>query len=131
MGYGDVYDGDCLRDYSAVEGFGADGEGGVSGVKTETFRQKRAYDKTMATNTVQISLPDPLKDYLEERVAEGEFGTPGEYIRNLIREDRERRTKRLEAQLLEALESKRLEITQEEWQGKTLTAVLRAKLASL
>jgi antitoxin ParD1/3/4 len=83
----------------------------------------------MATNTVNIALPDPLKAFVEERVAEGEFGTPSEYIRSLIREDRERRRERLESQLIEALESRPIEITPEALQGKTLTAVLREKLA--
>jgi antitoxin ParD1/3/4 len=83
----------------------------------------------MATNTVNIALPDPLKAFVEERVADGEFGTPSEYIRSLIREDRERRRERLESLLLEALDSRPMEIMPEALQGKTLTAVLREKLA--
>ena len=83
----------------------------------------------MATNTVNIALPDPLKAFVEERVADGEFGTPSEYIRSLIREDRERRRERLESLLLEALDSRPIEIMPEALQGKTLTAVLREKLA--
>ena len=83
----------------------------------------------MATNTVNIALPDPLKAFVEERVADGEFGTPSEYIRSLIREDRERRRERLESLLLEALDNRPIEIMPEALQGKTLTAVLREKLA--
>jgi antitoxin ParD1/3/4 len=82
----------------------------------------------MATNTMNIALPDPLRAYVEERVADGEFGTPSEYIRSLIREDRERHRERLESQLLEALESRPVEITPEELQEKTITALLRDKL---
>ena len=55
----------------------------------------------MAANTVNIALPDPLRAYVEERVAEGDYATPSEFIRSLIREDRERRRERLEAVLLD------------------------------
>jgi antitoxin ParD1/3/4 len=83
----------------------------------------------MAANTVHIALPDPLKAFVEERVAEGEFATPSDYIRSLIREDRERRRERIEALLLEALDSKPIEIMPDQWESRTFTAALREKLA--
>ena len=49
--------------------------------------------------SLNISLPDPLKAYVEERVATGDFGTPSEFIRNLIRQDKELRRSRLETEL--------------------------------
>jgi len=83
----------------------------------------------MPMTSLNISLPDPLKAYVEERVASGDYGTPSEFIRNLIRQDKERERGRVEAELLEALQGKQLSISPEEWQGRNIVAVLREKLA--
>ena len=40
--------------------------------------------------SLNISLPEPLKEYVEGQVASGDRGTPSEYIRELIRQDKER-----------------------------------------
>jgi antitoxin ParD1/3/4 len=83
----------------------------------------------MAMTSLNISLPDPLKAYVEDRVATGDFGTPSEFIRNLIRQDKELRRSRLETELLDALQTKDLVISPEELNGRTLVSVLREKLA--
>ena len=83
----------------------------------------------MPMGSLNISLPDPLKAYVEERVASGDFGTPSEFIRNLIRQDKEQRRSRLESELLDALQTNQIEIAPEELKGRTLTSVLRKKLA--
>ena len=60
----------------------------------------------MATTTMSISLPKALKDYIQKRVAEGDFSNASDYIRQLLREERKSRTeKRLEILLLEGLDS--------------------------
>jgi antitoxin ParD1/3/4 len=82
----------------------------------------------MAMTSLNISLPDPLKAYVEGRVASGDFGTPSEFIRNLIRQDKERRRSLLETELLEALQSREIAITSEELKGRSLVSVLRDKL---
>ena len=41
-------------------------------------------------STMNISLPASLKAYVDERVAGGDYGTGSEYIRELIRRDRDR-----------------------------------------
>ena len=79
--------------------------------------------------SLNISLPDPLKAYVEDRVSTGDFGTPSEFIRNLIRQDKEQRRLRLESELLDALQTKELAISAEELKGRTLVAVLREKFA--
>ncbi len=79
--------------------------------------------------SLNISLPDPLKAYVEDRVASGDFGTPSEFIRNLIRQDKEQRRARLEAELLDALASKEIAIAPEELKDRSLVSVLREKLA--
>jgi Arc/MetJ-type ribon-helix-helix transcriptional regulator len=37
----------------------------------------------MAMTSLNISLPDPLKNYIEERVASGDYGTPSKFVRSL------------------------------------------------
>jgi len=41
-------------------------------------------------NTMNISLPDVLKVYVDEQVAGQGFGTSSEYVRELIRRDQDR-----------------------------------------
>lgn len=48
----------------------------------------------MATTSLHISLSDALKDYVTERVKAGAFSNPSDYVRALIRADRERQTGR-------------------------------------
>lgn len=78
--------------------------------------------------SLNISLPDPLKAYVEDRVASGDFGTPSEFIRNLIRQDKERRRSLVETELLEALQSREIAISPEELKGRSLVSLLRDKL---
>lgn len=60
----------------------------------------------MPMTSLNVSLPKPLKDYIEGRVSEGGYSTPSEYVRALIREDRKRRgQQKLESLLLEGLAS--------------------------
>ena len=80
--------------------------------------------------SLNISLPDPLKAYVEDRVASGDFGTPSEFVRNLIRQDKEQRRAMLETELIEALQGEDYVITPDELKGRTLVSVLREKLAS-
>ena len=57
-------------------------------------------------SSLNISMPDSMRDFIEQRTDEGNFSTPTEYIRHLIREDQKLEGKRqLEAKLLEALDS--------------------------
>ncbi len=82
----------------------------------------------MPMTSHKISLPVPLKVYVEGRVASGDYGTPSEFVRNLIRQDKEQRRSRLEEELLDALQGKEFVITPEELSGRSLVAVLREKL---
>ena len=38
-------------------------------------------------STMNISLPDSLKDFVDEQVAQRGYGTSSEYVRELIRKD--------------------------------------------
>jgi antitoxin ParD1/3/4 len=67
---------------------------------------QRCYDAAMSNTTMNISLPEALREYVDERVAEGTFANASDYVRALIREDRLKRAQAsLEAKLLEGLES--------------------------
>lgn len=62
--------------------------------------------------TMNISLPDSLREYVESQVCGGGYSTASEYFRELVREDQKRRSReRLEALLLEGLNSGKAEIT--------------------
>lgn len=41
-------------------------------------------------STMNISLPDTLKTYVDEQVTQRGYGTSSEYVRELIRKDQER-----------------------------------------
>lgn len=40
--------------------------------------------------TMNVSLPDELKSFVDERVVDDGYGSTSEYVRDLIRRDRER-----------------------------------------
>ena len=51
--------------------------------------------------TLNVSLPDKLREYIKIRVESGEFQSASDYIRDLIRHDREQ----LEQLLAEGIDS--------------------------
>ncbi len=56
--------------------------------------------------SMNISLPEPMKQYVDEQVSSGSYSSASEYMREFVRADQQRREKeRLEALLLEALNS--------------------------
>ena len=54
-------------------------------------------------STMNISLPDQLKDFVDERVSTAGYGTSSEYLRELIRRDQDRL--RLRNLMLDAVSS--------------------------
>lgn len=60
----------------------------------------------MATKTMNISLPDTMREYVEERIVKDGYGTVSEYFRDLIRADQKRKAEEiLEGMLLEGIRS--------------------------
>ena len=52
---------------------------------------KFAKDVTVSSmTTMNVSLPDELKSFVDERVEHDGYGSTSEYVRDLIRRDRER-----------------------------------------
>jgi antitoxin ParD1/3/4 len=44
--------------------------------------------------TITVSLPDPMKDWIEAQIKGGQYASSSDYIRDLIRRDRERKDRR-------------------------------------
>jgi antitoxin ParD1/3/4 len=60
----------------------------------------------LPNSSIDVSLPEALSAYVQERVAEGPYRSPSDYIRALVREDMKRRAEeRLDELLLEGLNS--------------------------
>jgi antitoxin ParD1/3/4 len=68
--------------------------------------------------SINISLPDTMRAYIEEQVAQGGYSSVSEYFRELVRQDQKQRAKeRLEKMLLEALNSgDATEMTATDWE---------------
>jgi antitoxin ParD1/3/4 len=67
--------------------------------------------------TMNISLPDPMKQFVEEQVTAGDYSSASEYMRELVRAEQKRSAKeQLERTLLESLlEGDAQEATPEFW----------------
>ena len=66
--------------------------------------------------TMNISLPDEMKAFIEAQMSQEGYASASEYLRTLIREEQRRRAKReLEAKLLEGLQGPLVEMTPEDW----------------
>ena len=56
--------------------------------------------------TMNISLPDQLKEFVDNQVGSGRYSTESEYVRDLIRDDEKRKLQQnLEALLMEGIQS--------------------------
>jgi antitoxin ParD1/3/4 len=56
--------------------------------------------------TMNISLPDPMKQFVEQRIEAGDYSSASEYIRELLRADQKRQAREeLENVLLNSLKS--------------------------
>jgi antitoxin ParD1/3/4 len=55
-------------------------------------------------SSLHISLPDPLKAYVDQQVEAGDYTSPSEYFTDLIRHEKEIKLANLENRLRTALE---------------------------
>lgn len=66
--------------------------------------------------TMNVSLPDPMKEFVEARAAAEGFGSVSEYLRSIIRQVQAREAKAaLDAKLLEGLQGPATVMTREDW----------------
>ena len=57
--------------------------------------------------TMNVSLPDPMKDWVEQQTQGGRYSNVSDYVRDLIRRDQDRAAKiaQMQALVTEGLES--------------------------
>ena len=79
--------------------------------------------------TMNISLPDSMKQFVEEQVSAGGYSSASEYVRELVRADQKRKARdALEELLLDALRSgEPEEATPEFWARLREEAEARAR----
>lgn len=78
--------------------------------------------------SMNISLPEPLKQFVDGQVAAGRYSSASEYVRELIRADEKRKAEeRLEALLLEGLQSDEASMTPNDWQAIRQEALAQVK----
>jgi antitoxin ParD1/3/4 len=67
--------------------------------------------------TMNISLPDQLKEFVDDQVGSGRYSSVSEYVRDLIRDDEKRKVQeKLEALLMEGIQSSEpTEMTRQDW----------------
>jgi antitoxin ParD1/3/4 len=53
--------------------------------------------------TMTISLPDPMKEWIETQIIKGEYASTSDYVRDLVRRDRSRRDQELTMEELRQL----------------------------
>ncbi len=80
--------------------------------------------------SMNISLPDPMKQFVDGQIALGRYSSVSEYVRELIRADEKRKAEeQLEALLLEGLQGEEAAFTREDWQAIRKEALAQAKKA--
>ena len=73
------------------------------------------------TNTMNIALPEALKEFVQQQAAAGRYSSVSEYVRELIRQAQQRKTTEdeLTALLLEGLNSgPPIALTARYWENK-------------
>jgi antitoxin ParD1/3/4 len=80
----------------------------VNGLKTRYVRNagplsKVVYDSRllMSRQTMSFALPESMREYIDNRVAAGNYGNTSEYIRDLVRRDQEEQAKKRLRDLIE------------------------------
>ncbi len=68
--------------------------------------------------SMNISLPEPLKQFVDGQISTGRYSSVSEYVRELIRADEKRKAEeQLESKLLEGLNSTENELTPPDWRA--------------
>jgi antitoxin ParD1/3/4 len=79
--------------------------------------------------SMNISLPEPLKQFVDGQISTGRYSSASEYVRELIRADEKRKAQeQLEAMLLEGLNSPEGELTVADWKAIRSEALARLQV---
>ena len=82
--------------------------------------------------SMNISLPDPLKQFVEAQISTGRYSSASEYMRELIRADeKQKANQRLEALLLDGLNGTESELTAADWSALRTEARARVEARKL
>ncbi len=77
--------------------------------------------------SMNISLPDPLKQFVDGQISTGRYSSASEYVRELIGNDEKRKAEeQLEAKLLDGLSGTETELTPADW-----TAIRKEAMAKI
>ncbi len=80
--------------------------------------------------SMNISLPEPLKAFVDAQIATGRYSSVSEYVRELIRADEQRRAEdQLEMLLLEGLAGSETPLSADDWRSIRQDALARIKKA--
>ncbi len=88
------------------------------------------YQGMASQSSMNISLPDTMRRWVEDRVETDGFGTVSEFFRSLVREEQKRRAReQLDCKLIEALDSgDAVEMTSRDWDQ--IRQTVRERLAA-
>ncbi|HEY3739435.1 MAG TPA: type II toxin-antitoxin system ParD family antitoxin [Bryobacteraceae bacterium] len=80
--------------------------------------------------SMNISLPDQLKEFVDDQVGSGRYSSVSEYVRDLIRDDEKRKAQeKLEALLMEGIQSGgAIAMTRQDWKDIRTEAVKQLEL---
>ena len=69
--------------------------------------------------SMNISVPESMKEFIEDEVSSGGYGTASEYVRELVRDaKKQKEEERIEKLLLEAIESGPASLmTKKDWEA--------------
>ena len=81
--------------------------------------------------SLNVSLPESMREWIDEQVKTGGYGTASEFVREVIREAQKNRARQeLEAKLLEEINSgPATEMTKADWDGLKERARSRKRTA--
>jgi len=78
--------------------------------------------------SMNISLPEPLKQFVDGQIAEGRYSSASEYVRELIRADEKRKAEERPATLLlDGLDSAESGLSPTHWNDLRVMALARVE----
>lgn len=81
--------------------------------------------------SMNISLPEPLKRFVDGQISSGRYSSVSEYVRELIRADEKiKAEEELEAMLLQGLNSPASALTKADWKAIRSEALARVQARS-
>ena len=65
----------------------------MAGDRNANARESEYYPNMAAVATMNVSVPDPIKDWVEAQACRGRYANASDYVRDLIRQDQDQLTK--------------------------------------